>query len=154
VATGVKYWKSSKTGATIHASKSFGPFQKNLEARARRGLDKAANIAEERIRMHETRVSGGGPAHGKSRHTRDSIHRVPGVGRTKRGFVVSIVSPFPNALWQERGTHAHKGRPKTKATREKRAAKGIVSGVKPLRFFRKGLVEAFPAVIEEMRRAF
>lgn len=147
-------WKSSKTAATIRVSKSFGAFQVDIDKRAQRGLDRAANVAEARMREHMTRETPGAPAHGKDRHTRDSIFRIKGVGRTKRGFVVSIVSPQPNALWQERGTHAHKGRPKRSSTASKRRAAGIVSGVKPLRFFRKGLVEAFPEVIETMKRSF
>jgi hypothetical protein len=136
-------WKSSKTGATIHVSKSFGVVRARPR-RAREGTRPRGDVAEVEIRARMTRESPGGPAHGKDRHTRDSIFRIKGVGRTKRGYVVSIVSPQPNALWQERGTHAHKGRPKRKATADKRRAAGIVSGVKPLRFFRKGLVEAFP----------
>lgn len=142
----------SKTTARIQVSRSFNPFQRSIEVRARRALDKAANVAEARIREHMTRETPGSPAHGKDRHTKDSIMRVPGVGTTRRGFVVSIISPQPNALWQERGTHSHKGRPKRKSTADSRRAKGIVSGVKPLRFFRKGLVDAFPAVIDEMKR--
>jgi hypothetical protein len=134
-------------------TKNFGGFTRSIDKAAYTALDKAADVAEREIRDRMTRVSPDGPAHGKARHTKDSIMRIPGVGRTRRGWVVSIISPQPNALWQERGTHAHKGRPARASTAAKRRAAGVVSGVKPLRFFRTGLVEAFPHVIETIRES-
>jgi hypothetical protein len=119
VATWVKYG-SRRRPARRSTSRSRSAFQRDLDARARRGLDRAANVAEARIREHMTRVSRA-PGAREGRHTRDSIFRVKGVGRTRRGYVVSIVSPQPNALWQERGTHAHKGRPKRASTAAKRS---------------------------------
>lgn len=142
----------SRTTERIVVEKNFRGFQASIDNAARVALDMAGDVAEVKIREHMTRVTPGAPAHDKDRHTRDSIFRIKGVGRTRRGWVVSVISPQPNALWQERGTHAHKGRPKRKSTAEKRKAAGIVSGVKPLRFFRKGLAEAFPDVIREMKR--
>lgn len=73
----------------------------------------------------------------------ESIDRSAVVSMASGKGVVGRV--FVGAWWgvfQEAGTHAHKGRPGSERTAQARKSKGVVSGVKPARFLRNAAFSA------------
>lgn len=135
--------RSSRMTARVAVSKNFGGFARNIEAAVIRGLQRTGQHVLAETRSDESRVLTG--------HLKSSIHLSP-VYRTARGFAIEVYSTDMNSLWQERGTRARRGRAKTKRTRDRRIAQGIShGGVKPLRFFKRGMTGAAGKLVAEIR---
>jgi hypothetical protein len=75
----------------------------------------------------------------------DSIKVSPVGPRRRGGSEISVYSDDPVAYWQDQGTYAKRGAAKSARTRERRRSAGIGhAGVKPLKFFRRGLAAGWP----------
>lgn len=131
--------------ARLAVSKNFGAFGRQVETAVIRGLEATGRRVLAETAADESRVLTG--------HLKSSISLSP-VYRTTRGYAIEVYSTDPNALWQEKGTRAKRGRAKTKRTRDRRLAQGIShGGVKPLRFFKRGASGAASRLVDEIRAA-
>lgn len=120
----------------------------DLERQGLTGLQAAGKIAQAGIRAGMTRRGPAGKGVTPNLHVQDSLTVSPTMKRYggRGGAEVWVYSADPNALWQDQGTRGRKGRAKTARTRERRRAAGIShGGVKPLRYFMRGLRSSWPA---------
>lgn len=117
-------------------TRGFSPHLEQVRRAAAHGLSDALEDVRDdaRLRARDRQRTG---------EMADSIERTPVVSMASgKGFVGRVYIGVWYGVLQELGTHAHKGRPKSKRTADTRKAKGIVSGVKPGRFLRNALYSA------------
>lgn len=129
----------------------FDKWGRDLEKGLARGLELFGRVAQGSVSSHMTRVGPAGVGVTPSSHVKDSI-RVSDPYRTPRGLAIDVYSQDPNAYWQEKGTRGKKGKAKSARTAARRREQGVGhSGVKPLRFFLRGLKAVDGQLVRSLR---
>lgn len=126
---------------TMIVENRFGVFRTRIRSGVERGLERQGQRVLSAIRS-EAPV-GDGSSGVTAGHMRDTLKLSP-VTSTRRGKEIAVYSDDPTVLWQDKGTL---GRRRTKLKprslkRRKERAQAIAAaggGVKPKRFFGKGL---------------
>jgi hypothetical protein len=140
---------ASSGKVSVHVRSHFAEWGLEAEREIPKAIEAALDVAVEAAKSAETAENSG--------DLNKSIHKLP-VQAHGRGFTGWIGASDWKANWFETGTAAHGGRGAgvgvrslTKTGRTRRKASGLVSGVRPLRFLKRGVWSARPTLVEELR---